>query len=426
MVKLHFSAAVLFIASCVATTALAQAGRGTPAESKKTNRRPEATTTPTPAPAADEPAVDGPPDDGEVIKVETKIISIPVRVLDRKGRFVGGLTKESFHVFEDNKEQSIEYFSNEAQPFTVALVLDMSYSSNFKISEIQNAAISFIEQLRPQDRVMVVSFDGEVNVLCELTGDRDRIIAAIRSTKIATGTSLYEAMDLVINRKLRSIEGRKAIVLFTDGVDTTSRRVFDRDNLDDAMELDALIYPIRYDTYADVQRMKGGQTGTAGTIPIPGSGQPNSIPGTGQPGGLPIPGTSSPIGFPMPGGTTTTPPIGGRNEPGRLPFPIPQGGVGRPSDKGTSAGDYRRAEEYLDQMALRTGGQVYLATDYTNLTGAFAKIASELREFYSLGYTPSDDEKPGKVRRIKVKVAAENVSVRARGSYTVGERNEKK
>src|SRR5678816_3076504 len=93
-------------------------------------------------------------------------------------------------------------------------------------------------------------------MLCEATSDRGRIYRAIRSTKIATGTSLYDAVKLTMNDRMRTIKGRKAIVLFTDGVDTTSRRSNDYENLRDALELDALIYPIRYDTYADVQSMK--------------------------------------------------------------------------------------------------------------------------------------------------------------------------
>src|SRR6185503_10819443 len=117
-------------------------------------------------------------------------------------------------------------------------------------------AISFIDQLGPKDKVMVVSFDQNVHMLCEPTNDRAQIYRAIKSTRIATGTSLYEAVDLVMNERLKRIKGRKAIILFTDGVDTTSTRSNDLENLDDAMELDALVYPIRYDTYQDVQAMK--------------------------------------------------------------------------------------------------------------------------------------------------------------------------
>ena len=81
--------------------------------------------------------------------VDTKLVTIPVRVMDRKGRFLPGLAKENFKVYEDGVEQEIALFSNDSQPFTVALVLDMSYSAKFKAAEIQNAAIIFWIGLRP-------------------------------------------------------------------------------------------------------------------------------------------------------------------------------------------------------------------------------------------------------------------------------------
>jgi VWFA-related protein len=313
---------------------------------------------------------------GEIISVNTNLVTIPVRILDRKNRFIGGLAKENFKVFEDSVEQEIGYFTNEEQPFTVALVLDMSYSTTFKIDEIQGAAIAFIGQLRSQDQVMVISFDEEVHTLCEPTSNRKRILDAIMSTRVATGTSLYEAVDLTMNDRLRPIEGRKAIVLFTDGVDTTSRMSHDLENLRDASELDALIYPIRYDTFSDVQSMKNKVV----NLPRP---IPNSIP-----------------------------PVTTQNT-----FPVSI--VGTTGDKGTTPDEYARAGEYLDQLAFRTGGRIYVADTFGNLNAAFAKIASELREFYSLGYYPKNEGKPGKIRRIKVRVDKENVVVRARDSYVV-------
>ena len=111
-------------------------------------------------------------DDSEVIKVNTQLVSIPVRVMDRDGRFTAGLTRDDFKVFVDNAEQQVAMFSNEEQAFTVAIVLDMSYSTKFKIADIQSAAIAFIDQLRPQDKVMVVSFDDDVHILSEPTNDR--------------------------------------------------------------------------------------------------------------------------------------------------------------------------------------------------------------------------------------------------------------
>lgn len=358
-----------------------------------------------PAPAATpepEPFVE---DDGHVIAVDTSLVTIPVRILDRKNRFIGGLVKENFSVFEDNVQQEVAYFTNEAQPFTVALVLDMSYSTTFKITDIQNAAIAFIDQLRPEDKVMVISFDEEVHMLCEATNDRKRIYGAIRSTKIATGTSLYEAVDLTMNSRLRSIKGRKAIVLFTDGVDTTSRTSHDIENLRDALELDSLIYPIRYDTFADVQAMKNkSPIGIPGNIKLP--------------GGITLPGAN-------PGSVPRTIPRNDpRNKPTSDPFPGQQTRppISLPGQKGTTVEEYEFAEEYLNQLALRTGGRVHLASTVGNLNGAFAKIASELREFYSIGYYPIDAGEPGSTRRIKVRVNQPNVAVRARDSYVIAKK----
>jgi VWFA-related protein len=369
----------------LAFSAAGQSRRNPTSSGGKANQR-----APQPAPTASpiSDAVDrsaAETDNGDVIKVDTELVTIPVRILDRNNRFVGGLTQSNFKVFEDNSEQEIAYFSNEQEPFTVALVLDMSYSTKFKISEVQSAAIAFIDQLRSQDRVMVVSFDQDVHFLCEPTSDRKVIYSAIKSTEISTGTSLYEAMDQVMNDRLRSIKGRKAIILFTDGVDTTSRAVGSIKNLSDALELDALIYPIRYDTFEDVQVMKNKPVITqTTTIPIPDR----------------------------------------KPKPGSLPFPLPT--IARPDEQGTSPEDYKRAEEYLTDLANRTGGRIYLASSLVNLAGAYSKIASELREYYSLGYYPKVEGSVGKRRRISVKVDKPGTVVRARDGYIVGKKSPSK
>ncbi len=370
---------------------LAQSRRVAPntdVETGKTNKRPpQASPTPTPqtAIAGTKTSQDDAQminDDGEVIRVDTNLVTIPVKVSDRRNRFVAGLTKEDFKVSEDGVEQEIALFANEQQPFTVALVLDMSYSTKFKIADIQSAAVEFTAQLRPNDKVMVVSFDQEIQVLCEATSDRQVIEKAIRSTKISYGTSLYEAVDMVMNAKLKKIDGRKAIVLFTDGVDTTSRRAHDLSNLRDAQELDALIYPIQYDTFADVQTLKNKPVITPPTIPGP-------IPSKDK----------SPF-----------------------PFPIPIGGVGTPGSQGTTAEEYKKAGEYLNEMAVRTGGTVFQADTTANLSQAFSNIAAELREFYSIGYYPSAEAQAGKKRKIKVRVNKDGTSVRSRDSYIVGKK----
>jgi VWFA-related protein len=94
-----------------------------------------------------------------------------------------------------------------------------------------------------------------------------------------------------------------------------------------------------------------------------------------------------------------------------------------PSDKGTSREEYDRAEQYLDQLAERTGGRVYVASTFDNLTDAFTKIASELREYYSIGYYPKGEPAVGKLRKLKVQTDQLNVAVKARSSYVVRDKN---
>ena len=387
--KNNFIAILLLFFCFNLSAAFAQSSRSVKSEeNKKANKRPAATPTPKAETTENSQEVipgDSIIDDTDVIEVATEIVTFPVKVLDRKGRFVSGLHKENFKVFEDKTEQEIAFFNNEQQPFTVALVLDMSYSATFKIDEIQAAAIAFIDQLRKDDKIMVVSFNEEVIVLTEPTSDRQKIYSAIRQTRVGSGTSLYEAVDFVVNQRLKKINGRKAIVLFTDGVDTTSRRAHDLSNLRDVEETDALVYPIHYDTFADVQRMKNQ------TVIVPPT-QPNPIPSS---------------------------------TPNPFPFPIPTGGIGTPGSRGTSAEDYRKAEEYLNDMANRTGGRIYEANTTVNLNRAFSPIAAELREFYSIGYYLPESAKPGEKRRVKIKVDKENVSVKARESYAVGKKVKK-
>src|SRR6185436_4149798 len=129
-----------------------------------------------------------------------------------------------FKIFEDGVEQKLDYFQSVEQPFTVIMLIDVSPSTQFKIEEIQNAAITFVDQLRPADRVMVIAFDENVHILSPATNNRNQLRNAIRQAAFGEGTSLYEAVSYVIDNQLRQIQGRKAVVLFTDGVDTTSRR----------------------------------------------------------------------------------------------------------------------------------------------------------------------------------------------------------
>lgn len=317
--------------------------------------------------------------EGDIVRVSTSLVTVPVSVLDRQGRFIANLQREDFRVFENGVEQSIAYFEPAEKPFTVALLLDTSASTHFHLSEIREAAIAFAKQLRPQDRVLVVSFNDEVLLLTEVTNDQNIIEAVIEeNANTGSSTRLYDAVDLTIKEQLNKIRGRKAVVLFTDGVDTSSKLASYQSTLREVEELDALIYPIQYDTSDYLQGMQGAGNGSV-TIVTRRSG---------------------------PFGTSTS----------QQTYNVPvNGGVPLP---GTTKADYDRADKYLHALADKTGGRLYQANDTTQLAEAFTRIAEELRRQYSLGYYPKTDNVEGSERRqIKVRVRQPNLAVKARDSY---------
>lgn len=317
-------------------------------------------------------------DDDEEIRVETNLVTMPVSVLDRDGRFISGLTERDFQIFENGVQQKVEYFQSVEQPFTVILMIDVSPSTKFKIEEIQDAAIAFVNQLRRDDKVMVIAFDDKVQVLSPITGDRRVLQNAIRQANFGDGTSLYEAVDHVLNQQLPRISGRKAVVLFTDGVDTTSKRANYQGTIRESEESEALFYPIRYDTMAD---MNGGYTGGGPTT-------------RRQPSGG---GIGSIIGIILGGGNVR---IGG----------------GRGS-AGSSSAEYETGKRYLAELARTSGGRNFEARN--DLSAAFSGIAEELRRQYSLGYYPETTGKRGDRRQIRVRVMRPNLVVRAKTSYIV-------
>jgi Ca-activated chloride channel homolog len=199
----------------------------------------------------------------EVLKVETNLISIPVAVFDRNGFYIPNLSKENFKIFEDGKEQPIQYFATTDNPFTVVLLLDTSPSTEFNIEEIQQAAIAFVNQLKPQDSVIVIEFDGNVHVLTEATVDRQKIYKGIKKADFGGGTSLYDAVDFSLRKRLAKIQGRKAIVLFTDGVDTESSKSDYDSTVREAEEADTTIFPIYFNTFTTNLQLNRNMRGTS-------------------------------------------------------------------------------------------------------------------------------------------------------------------
>ena len=320
-------------------------------------------------------------DSSDVIRVNTTLVTIPVSVMDRDGRYVPNLQKEEFRVWEDGVEQEVAFFQSVDKPFSVVLMLDTSPSTQFRLEDIQDAAISFVNQLRSDDRVMVVSFNDDIKILSEFTTDRSKLQRAIQRSKTDDGTRLYDAVDMVINQQLSRVQGRKAIVLFTDGVDTTSKRASYQSNIMDAQELDALIYPVQYDTSQDM---------SVSNFPPMGPGDVWGQILGGIFGG------------------------GGRRHGGRRGG---GGGGGYPQGRGTARDDYDLGNQYLLELANSTGGREYHADSLQNMSYAFANVAEELRRQYSIGYYPKRPAQAGERRQIRVRARQPNLAVRARDSY---------
>lgn len=341
----------------------------------------EAETKPSPTPAATAPAAKPKPPnpEDEIISVETNLVTTPVSVLDRNGRFIPGLKKKDFSVLENGVAQKITYFQSEEQPFTVVLLIDISPSTRYKIDEIHYAALTFVNQLRPLDKVMVVAFDQRIHLLTpEPTSDRQQLYAAIYKSQFGSGTSLYEAISYVTDLDMIKITGRKAIVIFTDGVDTTSRAASYESTIAAVQEVDALIYPIRYNTQI---APTGGVVSTT----------------TGAPAQLP-PDIAAMLAA---RGLSLDP------------------RVVRTAARGQSPAEYERGRLYLNALAVNSGGRMFDTGSIANLETSFAGVAEELRRQYSIGYYPESPGQAGERRSLKIKVGRPNAVVRAKAGYVI-------
>ncbi len=313
-----------------------------------------------PPPPAAKPT---PKEEDEIVRVETNLVTTPVSVLDRDGRFIPGLKKKDFKIFENGVPQAITYFQSSEQPFTVVLMIDTSPSTRYQIDEIHYAALTFVNQLRRTDKVMVMAFDGRLRLLSEPTTEKQKIFAAIYKAQFGSGTSLYDAVDYVTNMDVVKQLGRKAVVIFTDGVDTTSRQANFESTVAGVEEVDALFYPIRYNTQRAGNAAAVAQTFGTGIMVQLGRGQ--------------------------------------------------------------SDAEYERGKSYLEMLATNTGGRMFEADTIKNLDVAFAGVAEELRRQYSIGYYASEDGKPGDRKKIKIEVSRPpRAVVRAKTNYVVKQKRD--
>ena len=202
----------------------------------------------------------------EVLRVTTNLVTVPVSVRADDGTYLFDLRKEEFHIFEDGVEQQIGHFSSVERPFHVVLLIDTSSSTATNLREIKDAVLAFTAQLRPKDAVLPVTFAGQVRpLLGKATSNQTLLRDAIEKAQTDSGnngTRLYDAIDYAY-QALRTISGRKAIIMFTDGDDTWSTATL-RTTLCAAPDLDTLIYPIHYGSSASTIYLQALASETAG------------------------------------------------------------------------------------------------------------------------------------------------------------------
>jgi len=394
----------------------------------------------------------------ETLKTDTDLVTVPVIATAIGGLYITDLRKDEFAITEDGVTHDIAFFGKVAAPFHVVLMLDTSASTRDKLRQIQQAAYTFVQQLQPADRVKVISFDNKVRDLNEFTSNRETLRTAINSTQSGEGTKVYDAFELAMNT-VRRINGRKAIVIFTDGMDWHSDSATFDGTLRNLDEEGVIVYPIRYDTRATTEALAreqaeqiSPQLPTSDVIRRPPSGTTApTFPSDEQ---IPTSGsqrTSGPLGLPLPGEIMRR-----RREAGREPYPDPTNPNRVPGDLPPDdrmpperrLPDYRRipgqpdppatartsrhpddsitnmlnlayatADRYLEALAEKSGGRLVRADTLASLPDAFAQIAGELRTQYMLGYYPLNKDRDDRYRKIKVTTTRKNVVIRARPGY---------
>lgn len=186
-----------------------------------------------------------PPSDSSTLRVNVDLVNLFFTVSTAKGEMVTTLNKEDFIVEEDGKHQEISRFSREVTlPLTLALLIDSSPSVETILGlEEQIATQFFREVLQKKDLALIMNFDRSVNLLQDFTSQIGLLDKAVKSIRIGSGTSIHDAVFLACDEKLKQEAGRKAIILISDGADTTSK-VKMKEAIEAAQRADVIIYAI--------------------------------------------------------------------------------------------------------------------------------------------------------------------------------------
>ncbi|HXY10910.1 MAG TPA: VWA domain-containing protein [Terriglobales bacterium] len=341
-----------------------------------------------PVPAAE------PSDPMTTIAVKVKVVNVLATVRDKSGKVVSDLNKEDFILTEDGRPQSIHYFTRETDlPLTLGLLVDTSLSQRRVLDQERGASHSFLDQMVREDRdqAFIIHFDREVELLQDLTSSHQKLEQALGLLQTPQytptrgggggggggnwpggaggpgrhgghhggGTMLYDAVYLASNELMQKQEGRKALVLLTDGVDTGSKESLDS-AIESAQRANTVVYSI---LFKDDEAY-----GHSGGFNRSGIG----LPGGGWPGG-------------------------GRGGP---------------------YGGHHDGKPVLERMSSETGGRMFEVSKKQPIDQIYSQIASELRNQYNLGYTPDrTGTSASSYHKIQVEVKRKDLTVQARDGY---------
>jgi VWFA-related protein len=347
------------------------------------------------------------------IAVDVKVVTLPVTVRDKHGQIVRDLTKDDFTLEEDGRPQTIRYFSQEANlPLTLGLLVDTSRSQTNVLDAERNASRSFLDQMLVQqkDKAFLIHFDREVELLQDLTSSREKLQAALELLKTPSdreqsndpndspdsrsgdsrsrsgshhggGTQLYDAVFLASNELMKKQQGRKALVILSDGVDRGSKTYLEG-AIESAQRADTVVYSIYFADSHHEDRNEGQRRG--GGMGRSGGGWPGGG-GGGWPGG----------GGGYPGG--------GRGGPG--------GGQRHPEEPRTDG------KKILERISKETGGRFFEVSKKQSVGEIYSSIVEELRTQYSMGYTPDKDSAASGYHHVQLQVKRKDLTVQTREGY---------
>ena len=334
-------------------------------------------------------------DEDEPIRLKADLISITASVTDRSGRAVKSLKAEDFIIYEDGAKQKISHFAATEEPFTLMLMLDISGSTRDDIALMKSAAKNFISELRASDRVSVIVFSREIEMVAEFSDSRATVEAAIDQIAAAegsltnrftsnTGTSFYDALFLAVEESpLKEAEGRKAVVCMSDGVDSASLKTY-KEIAPLVEKSEASIYFLELNTE---------QATLAGLL------KPRTDPGY--------------LNFSKSQIDRYYDTYDAESLERFKPREVMTVEVRREMNKGL----YEIARREVRSMAERTGGRDYPVRTLADLAGVYKQIADDLRSQYSINYYPVNTAHDGRWRSIRVEARSPGATVRARSGY---------